>query len=141
MLYDGIIKCVLYSLRVCLILILLQNKWVFTVINFVLIAFIFLLFSSSYELVELIDILFYFCFFYLFIGLLLWIIKGGFFDAITYSFRRVANRTTKNSDYMDDFEEKPLPSKFFKRKNVNFFLFQGSAMLLTLLILLAAYYY
>ncbi|MFG6149460.1 DUF3899 domain-containing protein [Halobacillus sp. B23F22_1] len=117
-----------------------RNKWGFVAINLLLISLIFSLLAPAYDLVTFIDLLFYLCFFYLFIGLLLWIIKGGFFDAITYSFRKVTNRVAKNKDYLDDFEDKPLPSQMFKRKFVHFFLFQGAILLIALLLLLIVYY-
>ncbi|WP_173916948.1 DUF3899 domain-containing protein [Halobacillus sp. Marseille-Q1614] len=120
-----------------------RNKWGFLAINFVVLLLYFLIFSPAYSLLHFIDLLFYLCFFYLFIGLILWIIKGGFFDAITYSFRRVSNRIGKNKDYMediDDFEEKPLPSQMFKRNVVRFFLFQGISLLAGMAVLLVVYY-
>ncbi|MFC7062793.1 DUF3899 domain-containing protein [Halobacillus seohaensis] len=117
-----------------------RNKWGFVVLNlFFIVAFI-ILTASTFDLVTLIDFLFYFSFFYISIGLFLWIIKGGFFDAITYSFRKVTNRISNNGDYMDDFEEKPLPSQMFKKKFMHFFLFQGIVLLIGLLVLLTFYY-
>ncbi|GGF15444.1 hypothetical protein GCM10010954_12620 [Halobacillus andaensis] len=121
-------------------MVFVRNKWGFVAINLLLISLIFSLLAPAYDLVTFIDLLFYLCFFYLFIGLLLWTIKGGFFDAITYSFRKVTNRVAKNKDYLDDFENKPLPSQMFKKKFVHFFLFQGAILLIALLLLLVVYY-
>ncbi|MCP3026684.1 DUF3899 domain-containing protein [Halobacillus sp. A5] len=120
--------------------VLVRNKWGFFILNLLAAGLLFSLLAPVYNLIAFIDILFYLCFFYLFVGLFLWIVKGGFFDAITYSFRRVTNRVAKNKDYLDDFEDKPLPSQMFKKKLVHFFLFQGIILLIALLILLVVYY-
>ncbi|WP_101843477.1 DUF3899 domain-containing protein [Halobacillus sp. Marseille-P3879] len=121
-------------------MVIVRNKWGLFGINLLLIGLLFILFAPAYNLITFIDLLFYLSFFYLFVGLLLWIIKGGFFDAITYSFRKVTNRVAKNKDYLDDFEDKPLPSQMFKKKFAYFFLFQGAILLAALIVLLVVYY-
>ncbi|WP_082234652.1 DUF3899 domain-containing protein [Halobacillus massiliensis] len=120
-----------------------RNKWGFLATNFTALVLYFLIFSPAQSMLHFIDLLFYLCFFYLFIGLILWIVKGGFFDAVTYSFRKTSSKIGKNKDYMediDDFEEKPLPSQLFNRNVVRFFLFQGAFLLAGMFFLLVIYY-
>lgn len=68
------------------------------------------------------------------------VIRGGFFDSITYSFRRVYHRVAKTSDYMEDWKTKPLPSENINGSVVSFFLFQGFFLMLGLMGLLLLYY-
>ncbi|WP_085521735.1 DUF3899 domain-containing protein [Tuberibacillus sp. Marseille-P3662] len=53
--------------------------------------------------------------FYLIVGLVLYIIQGGFFNGITYSFRRFFRRTSRQGDIMNDIssadEEEALVPK------------------------------
>lgn len=68
------------------------------------------------------------------------VLKGRFLDGITYSFRRVGNRISKNRDYLDDWDKKPLPSQIVRPTVLKMFLFQGSVLTIGMLGLLGIFY-
>ena len=57
-----------------------------------------LLFYQEISLLHFINISFYFCYAYISIGLLLFIVNNGFFDGISYSFRKVFRRNNKEDE-------------------------------------------
>lgn len=70
----------------------------------------------------------------------MFVLKGGFLDGITYSFRRFGNRVSKNRDYLDDWENKRLPSDIIRPSIMKIFLFQGAVLTVGLLLLLGYFY-
>lgn len=108
--------------------------------NLLLVSLLFAIMAPVYDLFHFINQLFYIAYFYLFVGILLWVIRGGFFDAITYSMRRFYNRVSKQQDYLDDWKQKPLPSQTIESTWLKFFLFHGGMLTAGLLALLALYY-
>ncbi|MFG6115575.1 DUF3899 domain-containing protein [Halobacillus sp. MO56] len=118
----------------------LKNKWVFLGINFSVVTLLFFMRAPVYDLFHYINQTFYVAFFYLFGGLLLWVIRGGFFDSITYSFRRFYHRVAKTADYMEDWKKKPLPSQTIDGRVLKFFLFQGMFMNFGMIGMLIYYY-
>ncbi|MBN8233717.1 DUF3899 domain-containing protein [Halobacillus kuroshimensis] len=119
---------------------IMRNKWMMTGINLAVATLLFIILAPVYDLNHYINQLFYLSFFYLGIGLMAWVTRGGFFDGITYGFRRFTNRMSKNGDYMDDWQDKPLPSKTISGSWPRFFLFHGFVLMVGLLILLVIYY-
>lgn len=119
---------------------LLRNKWMTLLVNILIVTLLFTIVAPAYDLFHYINSLFYIAYFYLFVGILLWVIRGGFFDAITYSFRRFYNRVSKQKDYMDDWQKKPLPSQTIEKSWLSFFMFNGGMLMVGLLGLLAIYY-
>ncbi|MFZ0369746.1 MAG: DUF3899 domain-containing protein [Halobacillus sp.] len=118
----------------------LRNKWMGLAGNLLLVSLLFAILAPVYDLFHFINQLFYIAYFYLFVGILLWVIRGGFFDAITYSMRRFYNRVSKQQDYLDDWKQKPLPSQTIESTWLKFFLFHGGMLTAGLLALLALYY-
>jgi len=118
----------------------LRNKWMGVAGNLLLVSLLFAILAPVYDLFHFINQLFYIAYFYLFVGILLWVIRGGFFDAITYSMRRFYNRVSKQQDYLDDWKQKPLPSQTIESTWLKFFLFHGGMLTAGLLALLALYY-
>ncbi|ASF38793.1 hypothetical protein CEH05_06560 [Halobacillus halophilus] len=118
----------------------LRNKWMGVAGNLLLVSLLFAIMAPVYDLFHFINQLFYIAYFYLFVGILLWVIRGGFFDAITYSMRRFYNRVSKQQDYLDDWKQKPLPSQTIESTWLKFFLFHGGMLTAGLLALLALYY-
>ena len=57
-----------------------------------------LLFYREISLLHFINISFYFCYAYISIGILLFIVNKGFFDGISYSFRRLLRRNNKEEE-------------------------------------------
>ncbi|WP_255437594.1 DUF3899 domain-containing protein [Thalassobacillus sp. CUG 92003] len=119
---------------------MLKNKWFFLLLNLFLATLFFLITAPSYNLFNYINQLFYLAYFYLVVALLMWVIRGGFFDGITYSFRRFADRVSRNRDYLDDWETKKLPSQTVNNEVLKFFFFQGVFLSSGLLGLLVVYY-
>lgn len=117
-----------------------RNKWMIFICNVLIVTLLFATMAPVYDLFHYINHLFYIAYFYLFVGILLWVIRGGFFDAITYSFRRFSNRVSKQKDYIDDWKEKPLPSQTIEKSWLGFFLFHGGMLTIGLLALLTIYY-
>ena len=118
----------------------LSNKWYLLFLNIALSFFCFFVWAPQYNLFHYVNALFYVSYSYLMISLLMIVIKGKFFDAITYSFRRFGNRVSKNKDLTDDWDSKPLPSEWINPSILKMFLFQGSVLISGLLCLLAYWY-
>ncbi|PBB06119.1 DUF3899 domain-containing protein [Salimicrobium humidisoli] len=109
-------------------------------VNFVITALLFLFNSPEYTLKYYINSVFYVVFFYLFIALIMWVIRGRFFDGIAYSFRRFYNKTSKQRAYLEEWKGKPLPSETVNRSWLRMFFFQGVIMLMVMFVLLFFYY-
>ncbi|SFJ65585.1 protein of unknown function [Halobacillus dabanensis] len=119
---------------------IIKNKWFMVIMNITLVSLLFIVLAPDYNLLHYINQLFYFAYFYIFIGIIMWVVKGGFFDGITYGFRRFSNRMSKNKDYLDDWKEKPLPSKTINKSLPGFFIFHGIVLSIGLIVLLFIYY-
>lgn len=118
----------------------MKNKWIVVLLNITIVSVLFLVLSPVYDLLHYINQLFYISFFYLFIGITMWVIRGGFFDGITYGFRRFTSKMSKQSDYLDDWKERPLPSHTISKSFPNFLLFQGALLSFCVVALLIIYY-
>lgn len=119
---------------------MIRNKWMVLFINVTIAGIVFWLKAPVYNLFHFINSVFYVGSFYFFIGLVLLVIRGKFFDGITYSFRRFIHKSSKNPDYLDDWEDKPLPSEKIHAEFMKFFLFQGAVLMAIMVFLLLAYY-
>ncbi|WP_347861182.1 DUF3899 domain-containing protein [Salimicrobium sp. PL1-032A] len=113
---------------------------VLLLLNLLLASIIFLINAPEYTLFYYINAVFYIVFFYLFVALLMWVIRGKFFDGITYSFRRFQSKVSKQRDYLEEWKNKPLPSDTVNYSWLRMFFFHGSFMLIIMLVLLAIYY-
>jgi len=116
------------------------NKWWLLSLNFAFSLILYMIWAPTYDLKSYIDSLFYVSYFYLFFGLIMVVLKGRFLDGITYSFRRFRNRVFKNGDYLDDWEQKPLPSEIVRPSILKMFLFQGTVLAVGLVLLLGYFY-
>ncbi len=119
---------------------IMKNKWFIFCLNIAIVTILFITLAPAYDLFHYINQLFYIAYFYIFVGIIMWVIRGGFFDGITYGFRRFTNRMSKQRDYLDDWEEKPLPSQTVHKTLPRFFLFHGTLLGVSLLALLFLYY-
>ncbi len=90
-------------------------------------------------LLHFINMLFYFVITHLLLWLSFVILKGGFFDGVTYGFRKVRESVLKKSMTIE-WEDKPLPSNRVYTGFVPFFRFQAIVLGSILLILLGLYY-
>ncbi|WP_417168751.1 DUF3899 domain-containing protein [Terrihalobacillus insolitus] len=84
--------------------------------------------------------MFYFASFYFITSLMLFVIKGRFFDGVTFGFRRFRRNVSKNKDYLDQLEEKPLPSEKINANFITTFFFQGASLFVCMFALLIFYY-
>jgi hypothetical protein len=106
----------------------------------VAIAFIVALVSTGpFTLVKYINTLFYFSLSIALIGIALFVVKGGFFDFFSYSFKKVAKALTRTPDIHDEISFK---TNFHLSERVNAsymksFLYSG--LFLTFLSIAVAY--
>ena len=119
---------------------LIRNKWSLLSLNFALSFILFAFIAPVYDLKFYINSLFYVSYFYLFFGLIMFVLKGKFLDGITYSFRRVGNRISKKSDFLDDWETRTLPSEIVRPSVMKMFFFQGIVLTFGMLILMGYLY-
>ncbi|WP_337019911.1 DUF3899 domain-containing protein [Oceanobacillus massiliensis] len=119
---------------------LLKNKWFLLLLNWILTIILFFALTSAYSLVNYINIVFYVCMIYVLLGLLALTIMGGFFDGITFGFRRFFGMMSKD-DYMDEWKNKPLPSQKINGSIYAHLKFQGFSLLVYLLVLLFVFYF
>jgi len=119
---------------------MLNNKWSLFLINIFITGILFFIFSSEYTFVSYINTVFYLTFSYIVIFLFQYIAKGGFFDGVTFSFRRFHHVIVKNDDYLDEWKEKPLPSQKFNKRFYATIKFQVLLLLIYLFILLFIHY-
>ena len=117
-----------------------KYKWKFLLLNLLLALLVFFIFSSNYNLLNIINAFFYISAFYLITVLLMYTIKGGFFDGVTFGFRRFNSIMFKRNDYLEEWREKPLPSERFNPSLFQSLKFQGISLLILLIILLIIYY-
>jgi hypothetical protein len=77
---------------------------------------------------------------YLLVVLLMYTVRGGFFDGVTYGFRRFNSEYIKRNDYLEEWREKPLPSEKFNSSFYQVIKFQGISLFIVLVFLLGIYY-
>ncbi|WP_437181940.1 DUF3899 domain-containing protein [Salirhabdus salicampi] len=118
----------------------IKNKWLLLLVNIGTVIVIAWFTSPGFQLEHYINVLFYVTSFYLFIGFIMYVIYGKFFDAITLSFQRVGKTLSKSKDYLEDIDDRPLPSEIINKNVLTLFLFQGVSLLFILLALLYLYY-
>lgn len=120
---------------------ILSNKWVLFFIN-LLLCFVFYYFSSTNNnfIVDFINVLFYMVFTYLFIALAMMVIKGRFLDGIIYGTRKTVSRMGSNRDYLDEWEEKQLPSERIHGPLIRIFFWQGLLLGTVMAVLLLVYF-
>nr|WP_309101852.1 DUF3899 domain-containing protein [Fredinandcohnia onubensis] len=117
-----------------------KNKWKFFILNLFITLLIFFIFSSAYNLLNFINSVFYLSFFYLITVLFMYTTKGGFFDGVTFGFRRFNSLMFKRNDYLEEWRDKPLPSEKFNASLYQRLKFQTICMLVLLIVLLVLYY-
>jgi len=94
-----------------------------------------LLLYQEISLLHFINISFYFCYAYISIGLLLFIVNNGFFDGISYSFRKVFRRNNK-----EDETEKIVPLSEMMTIPHSLLLKSGVILIFVMCISLIIYY-
>lgn len=117
-----------------------KNKLLFLLINIVISLILFFITSPSYDLRYFIDSLFYLSLIYFILLLFLFIMKGRFFDGITWGFRRFRSIMSKNRDYLTELGDTPMPSDRISISFYQFIVFQTFTLLLILILLFGVYY-
>ncbi|WP_430790003.1 DUF3899 domain-containing protein [Virgibacillus flavescens] len=119
----------------------MKNKWVFLLINIFTSTIIFLVSASTYNFKHFINSIFYLTMVYVILMLFLFIIKGRFFDGISWSFRRFRSIMFKEGDYLLELGDSPKPSDRISISFYRFILFQTSALVGIIILILGIYYY
>lgn len=119
----------------------MRNKnWSILLLNIGLILILVYTSASGFALIEFVNITFYFLLIYIVLFLAMYTIKGGFFDGVTFGFRRFRHVMSKDPDYLDEWKEKPLPSNKVNKSIHRIVRFQSVALLLLLLVFILIYY-
>lgn len=95
--------------------------------------------TGPFTLVKYINTLFYFSLSIALIGIALYVVKGGFFDFFSYSFKKVAKALTRTPDIHDEISFK-TNFHLSERVNVSYmksFLYSG--LILTIFSIAVAY--
>jgi hypothetical protein len=119
---------------------MLKSKWFLFLFNLLLSLILYLVFADEYNLLHYINIFFYIGFTYVFVFLIQYTIKGGFFDGITFGFRRFHHSLFNRDDYLEEWREKPLPSEKVQPNVYQLIIFQSVGLILVLVFLLIIYY-
>jgi hypothetical protein len=119
---------------------MVKIKWLFLLINLSLTTVLFFIFAPYFTFLHYINTLFYITFAYLLLFLLIYTAKGGFFDGVTFGFRRFKAVMFSNSDYLEDWKTKPLPSEKVNNRFYHILKVQTLLLIGILLVLLVAYF-
>lgn len=118
----------------------MKNKWIFLLVNIVISIVLFFISSPVYTLIYFINSLFYIALLYIILFLFLFIIKGRFFDGISWSFRRFGLIMSKKRDYLAELEDTPELSSRISNSFYRFIAFQTFFLIVLLIVLLGVYY-
>ncbi|MBP1948962.1 DUF3899 domain-containing protein [Virgibacillus litoralis] len=117
-----------------------KKNWFILILN-ISIIFIMVYFRASiFSLVQILNMTFYFLLIYSVIFLLMYTMKGGFYDGVTFGFRRFRSVMSKQQDYLDEWKEKPLPSSKVSQRIYKIARFQSIALFILLIVLVLIYY-
>jgi hypothetical protein len=120
---------------------LMKKTSYLTVSSILLIFLLSYLFQETISLLTFINFTFFISSFYIFLYLLIFVTKGGFFDGITYSFRRFTKQMSRTETYTaDDLEEMVLPSEMLKYRNSTPIILNGLILFGIMLLSLMVYY-
>ncbi|WP_084710634.1 DUF3899 domain-containing protein [Ornithinibacillus californiensis] len=117
-----------------------KRYWILLFCNIILTLFLFFTTSEQYNLVNYVNSLFYLTLGYLTLTLFLYTVKGGFYDGVTFSFRRFRSVMFRR-DYLDEWKELPLPSEKTNERFYHLIRFQAIALVLIFLFILLIYYW
>lgn len=120
---------------------MLNKKTTVLLGNLFLTTILFLTFSPEYTLLHYINALFYITIFYLILFLIMYTIKGGFFDGVTFGFRRFNHVMFNRGDHLEEWRDKPLPSEKVGGGLFSVIKVQTIGLILLLSILLIVWFY
>lgn len=116
-----------------------KKNFYILMINLILSFAVFFMNGTENTWTDYINVLFYITFGYLIVALFLYTKKGGFYDGVTFSFRRFISMMSKNTDYMEEWKERPLPSKKVNESFYSVARFQAIALMLIFLLTFLMY--
>lgn len=115
------------------------NLFVFAT-NLIAAGLLLFIFSPDFGLLNVINYVFYVGLFYLIIFIAAFVMRGGFFDAITHSFRKVAHRLAPSRPSTQGWEQRLAPSEVVQASFFRVLFFQTISLIVLDLLLLAVYY-
>ncbi|MDX6154371.1 DUF3899 domain-containing protein [Marinococcus sp. PL1-022] len=115
------------------------NLFVFAA-NLIAAGLLLFIFSPAFGLLNMINYVFYVGLFYLIIFIAAFVMRGGFFDAITHSFRKVAHRLAPSRPSNQGWEQRLAPSEVIQTSFFRVLFFQTVSLIVLDLLLLAVYY-
>ncbi|ALX49784.1 DUF3899 domain-containing protein [Lentibacillus amyloliquefaciens] len=98
------------------------------------------LLESALTLRQLLDITFYFVLVYMVFALFLYTVKGGFYDGVTFGFRRFLSIMSKGGDPLEEWRDKPPISTQISTNLYRVVRFQWLSLTVLLTILFILYY-
>ena len=108
--------------------------------NLIAAGLLLFIFSPDFGLLNVINYVFYVGLFYLIIFIAAFVMRGGFFDAITHSFRKVAHRLAPSRPSTQGWEQRLAPSEVVQTSFFRVLFFQTISLIVLDLLLLAVYY-
>ncbi|WP_022792932.1 DUF3899 domain-containing protein [Marinococcus halotolerans] len=115
------------------------NFSVFTA-NLIAAGLLLFIFSPAFGLLNMINYVFYVGLFYLIVFIAAFVMRGGFFDAITHSFRKVAHRLAPSRPSTQGWEQRLAPSEVVQTSFFRVLFIQTTSLIGLDLLLLAVYY-
>ncbi|MFC4320648.1 DUF3899 domain-containing protein [Litchfieldia salsa] len=111
----------------------------YTVITIILVLVLSLFIYQQISLLHFINITFIFSSCFILLSLLIFISKAGFFDGITFAFRKFYKNTVKIKELEEDVEQMRLPSEQTTKVSISSFLMTGIILLILMMIALLIY--
>ncbi|MBE4909375.1 DUF3899 domain-containing protein [Bacillus luteolus] len=120
---------------------LLKKTSYLVIISIFVICLLSYLYSQTVSLLSFINFTFFISSFFILLYLLLFVAKGGFFDGITYSFRRFTKQFSRTEVFAeDDLEQMALPSEMLRYKKTTPIILNGLILFVLMLVGLLFYY-
>jgi hypothetical protein len=111
----------------------------YTVITIIIVLVLSFFIYQQISLLHFINLTFIISSFFILLSLLIFVTKTGFFDGITFSFRKIYKSTLKFKGFEDDFEHMRLPSEHTTNISISPFLITGTLLLIMMFIALVIY--
>ena len=116
-------------------------RWILLGVNIALLTIGSIIFSGNLTIVSFVNSLFFVSFTYLIIWLFLLTVRGGFYEGITYSFRRFYYVRSRNKDYEVEWNKKASPSGSVGGPLYQYVRFQAHSLLFVFFTVFLIYYF
>ncbi|MFD1851983.1 DUF3899 domain-containing protein [Oceanobacillus bengalensis] len=118
----------------------MNKKGIFLLLNITVTVLLVFIFSDGYGIIHFVNGFFFISFAYLIVLLFQLTIRGGFYNGITFGFRRFRSIMSRDRDYLEEWKDKPLPSEKTNDTFYSFLKFQTIALIGIFLLLMFLYY-